>query len=124
MMARNEILLLFGDQTAQIAPVIKQLSRQSRHYLFLQILFRKATEALHREVSGLQPTERKRFSSFESILELSENYAKNGVLDAAVSTVLLCIAQLGYLLMFVFLLRHNYNTAKLLLHLASLRTIL
>ena len=101
-MACEKILLLFGDQTAQTAPVIKQLSHQSRHYLFLQILFRKATEALHCEISRLQPAERDKFIPFESVLDLSETYVKKGVLDAAVSTVLLCIAQLGSLVMFVF----------------------
>lgn len=112
MRVSHEILLLFGDQTTQIAPAIKQLAHQSKRYLFLQILFRDGTEALHRELSGLQPTERRKFSSFDSILELSEIYAKNGVLDAAVSTVLLCIAQLGFLVMFVFLPRRNQYTAK------------
>ena len=111
-MACEKVLLLFGDQTAQTAPLIKKLSHQSRHYLFLQVFLQKATEALRCEISRLQPAERNKFFPFESVLDLSETYVKNGVLDVAVSTVLLCIAQLGSLVMFVFFPTLNYYAAN------------
>ena len=99
MTASRSTLLLFGDQTAQIGHTIKRLYRQSRRSILLQTLFQKTTDALQCQTSKLQPFERQRFFSFESILGLAETYAETGVLDIAVSTVLLCIAQLGSLIM-------------------------
>ena len=100
-MVREEVLLLFGDQTAETTPIIKELSRQSKHYLFLQTFFRKATDALHDELSGLQSAERNKYFPFGSILDLSESYSKAGILDTALSTVLLCVAQLACLIVYV-----------------------
>ncbi|KAL8709008.1 MAG: hypothetical protein Q9220_006217 [cf. Caloplaca sp. 1 TL-2023] len=97
-MAREQILFLFGDQTVQTSSVIKQLHQQSKDYLFVQIFFRKATDALHDDFSGLPTAERRKYFPFESIYDLSESYEKAGVFDTAISSVLLCIAQLGSLI--------------------------
>ncbi|KAI9876882.1 MAG: hypothetical protein M1830_005404, partial [Pleopsidium flavum] len=97
-MARQTDLLLFGDQTGETSPVILKLFRQSKHSRYLQDFLRKTTDALQYQVSKLQPSEQERFFSFDSILGLSEAYSQNGVNDAAVSTVLLCVTQLGSLM--------------------------
>lgn len=102
MMARQTDLLLFGDQTGGTYPVILKLFRHSKHSQYLQDFLRKTTDALQYQVSKLQPSEQERFFSFDSILGLSEAYSQNGVNDAAVSTVLLCVTQLGSLMMYVF----------------------
>ncbi len=114
MMARQTDLLLFGDQTGETYPVILKLFRHSKHSQYLQDFLRKTTDALQYQVSKLQPTEQERFFSFDSILGLSEAYSQNGVNDAAVSTVLLCVTQLGSLMMYVFAYAQPNINANLL----------
>ena len=52
-------------------------------------------------ISKLHTSERGRFFSFGSILGLAEAYVDSGVNDVVISTVLLCFAQLGFLIMYV-----------------------
>lgn len=89
-------VVLFGDQTVDPCPVIKQLYRQSRDSLALQAFFRQSYEAVRREIATSEYSDRALFPSFDSIRALAEKQPEKH--NEAVSTVLLCIAQLGLLL--------------------------
>lgn len=90
-------VVLFGDQTVDPCPIIKQLYRQSRDSLTLQALFRQSYDAVRREIATLEYSDRALFPSFHSIQGLAERQAERH--NEAVSAVLHCIAQLGLLLM-------------------------
>lgn len=91
-------LLFFGDQTVEALSTLKQLNRQSKNSPSLQTFFRETTHALQSQVAKLYASERRRFRSFDSILGLAEAHAQSGINDVVVSTILLCVAQLGSLI--------------------------
>lgn len=91
-------VLLFGDQTGDVYTAIKYLARQSRQSLTLRTFLRNASDVLQSETSKLHTRERERFPPFDSILSLAEAHA-NGRLDVVLSTVLLCVVQLGALIL-------------------------
>ncbi|KAI9833795.1 MAG: hypothetical protein M1819_003530 [Sarea resinae] len=91
-------LLFFGDQTVETLPTLKLLSRQSQSSSLLPIFLRDTAHVLKAQVAQLYAADRERFCSFESILGLAEAHSQSGINDVVVSTVLLCIAQLGSLL--------------------------
>ena len=97
-MLSHQRILLFGDQTADVYPDIKRLTRQSKDSLILQTFLRNASDILQWETAKLDTRERERFRAFDSILNLADVHV-NGDLDVVVSTVLLCIAQLGSLIL-------------------------
>lgn len=94
-------LFLFGDQTVESYHSIKDLALYSRHSLSLKTLFRESRAALRSTIAQLHTSERGRFFSFDSILGLAEAYVESGVNDVVLSTVLLCFAQLGFLVLSV-----------------------
>jgi hypothetical protein len=94
-------LFVFGDQTVEAISSIRHLVRQSRDSPPLQDFLRRITDALQSEISKLSSSERERFTPFDTILGLSETHAKTGSNDVVVSTVLLCVAQLGSLFLSV-----------------------
>ena len=91
-------LVLFGDQTVDPCPIIKQLCRQSRESVTLQVFFRNTYNAVRQEIALSEKPDRSLFPSFDSILSLAETYSKSNSPEEAVTTVLLCIAQLGLIL--------------------------
>lgn len=100
MVMAQRHLLLFGDQTVESYPTIKHLARQSKDSVTLQTFFRRTTDALQSQIAKLNVFERAGFFSFDSLLGLAEAHVQSGVNDVVVSTVLLCIAQLGCLIMY------------------------
>ncbi|KAH8601091.1 PKS16 protein [Bisporella sp. PMI_857] len=86
-------VLLFGDQTENIAPTIKRLYRHSKRSPYLRAFLQGSTDAVHRAVSELPSSEQSRFR-FSSFLDLTE--IPN--LDVDLQTLLFCIAQLGCLI--------------------------
>lgn len=92
-------LLLFGDQTVEAFSSIRQLFRQSRDSIPLQDFLRRSTDALQSEISKLPTSERERFSLFDTILALAEAHGKTASNDVVVSSILLCVAQLGSLIL-------------------------
>lgn len=97
-MALRKRVLLFGDQTVDVYPAIKLLTRLSKHSLNLRTFFRNASDVLQLEIAKLHTNEREKFQAFVSILDLAETRV-DGNLDVVVSTVLLCVAQLGSLIL-------------------------
>lgn len=108
-------LLLFGDQTVESYPTIKLLARQSKDSLTLQTFFRRTTDALQSQIAKLNVFERARFFTFDSILGLAESHVQSGVNDVVVSTVLLCTAQLGSLIMYNLPVTFQYSEVYVLI---------
>ena len=80
-------------------PVIKQIARHSKSSQSLRSFFRDTSDALRLQIETLPASHRERFYSFDSILGLAEAHVRGGANDVVLSTVLLCIAQLGSLFM-------------------------
>ena len=99
-------LLLFGDQTVETLPAIENLVNQSRNSPSLRQFILGATDIVQKLAYGLNALERQRFHNFETILDLAESYAKEDSPDDLVATVLMCISQLGELIMYV---RHTHQ---------------
>ena len=57
--------------------------------------FADVSDALQKQIALLDAFERERFASFYSVIDLAESYVASGKNDVALSTVLLCIAQVG-----------------------------
>ena len=96
-MAPRMDVLLFGDQVTDVHPSILKLYQLSKHSTFLAIFLQSSTDVLLSAVASLPPAERLYFS-FRTLLELSESHLHNNYKHSAVSTVLLSVTQLGWLL--------------------------
>lgn len=97
-MAKTNKVVLFGDQTVDPYSLIKLLHRQSAHSLVLQTFLQQAHSAVRQELATFDPLDRVNFPAFDSILALAETYSQSNDSNEAISTVLLCVAQLGLLL--------------------------
>ena len=97
-MAPQYKVYLFGDQTVDPYPSIRDLYRQSSESLALKAFFSRSSKILRQELDLYGPSDRSGFPYFDSILGLTEAYRANRRPEEAVSTVLLCISQLGLLL--------------------------
>ena len=97
-MTTTSRVVLFGDQTVDPCPLIKQLCRHATQSLTLQTFLQKTCFAVRQELAISELSDRSNFPSFDSILALAETYSQSQESNEAVSTVLLCIAQLGLLL--------------------------
>lgn len=98
-MAPKDQVLLFGDQTIELGSLTKSLCHQSSNFPTLQIFFRRVQDALQQEISIHDHSSRSILPPFESILDLAEAHVQYGERDTIVSTVLLCITQLGLVIM-------------------------
>ena len=92
-------IILFGDQVADIHPSLLKLYRLSKRSTFLTIFLQSSTDVLLSAVACLAPSERLHFS-FRTLLELSESHLRSSCKHSAVSTVLLSVTQLGWLLVY------------------------
>ena len=99
-MVPHSQVLLFADQTVELGSLTKALCHQASSSPTLQVFLRRTHDALRQEIATHDHTSRSILPSFESILDLAEAHAQYGERDTVVSTVLLCITQLGLLLMY------------------------
>ena len=90
-------LFVFGDQGVETHSSILQLYQISRQSLLLSKFLQLSSDVLQHAVSELTLLE-KLDCSFHSILDLSKSYDEGRLKNATVPTVLLCIAQMGWLL--------------------------
>lgn len=97
-MALQSKVVLFGDQTADSCPLIKQLYRSSIDSPTLQAFFDRTSDGLRQELAIAEPSDRSTFPTFNTIPGLVEAYSRNAYPDVAVATVLLCVYQLALLL--------------------------
>jgi len=99
----SSTVLLFGDQTGDVLPSIKELSKISKQNHSLSGFLRKSTDRLRDAITNL-PLEgthpHSDFPFFDSPWELAESTAvKDGHrVPPALSAALLCISQLGELI--------------------------
>lgn len=97
-MASTKRVLLFGDQTVDVCTAVKDLARQSRQSITLHTFLQTASDALQSETAKLHTRERERFQGFDSVLSIADAY-ENGPPDVVISTILLCVVQLGALIL-------------------------
>ena len=97
----SQILLLFGDQTAEKLLAIRRLARVAKTSPLLQRFLREATDIVQAEVAKLSLHRRHAFSSFDNLVNLAEKHAKQDCPDDVVSTALITIIRLGDLILLV-----------------------
>ena len=95
----SQILLLFGDQTAEKLPSIRRLTGISKTSPPLQRFFREVTDLVQTEVAKLGLHRRNAFCAFDSLIDLAEKHAKQDFPDDVVSTALITIIRLGDLIL-------------------------
>ena len=95
MAERKELLLVFGDQSVPSSTTAKDIISQTRHSHLVTEFLKTTVDAIQCEIANLDPLERERFGSFNSILDLAETQIKQQTNDVVVSTLLLCVAQLS-----------------------------
>ena len=88
-------VLYFGDQSVEPYDSIVDLLGQNRASNALPQFLRSAFEALQSAISALPPTEKSLFIG-RDFAQLVEHVRVNGIRHAAVSSVLSCVAQLGW----------------------------
>ncbi len=107
---------LFGDQTGEVLPAIEALNRQSLHSPALRAFFGRCTERLRAAIARAPAPYRHQFpASFASPLELASwafgadaSCSSSGAglvlktISPALAAALLCLAQLGHVIVYVF----------------------
>ncbi|KAG8531293.1 Type I Iterative PKS [Bacidia gigantensis] len=95
-------LLLFGDQTAEKTPSLRQLLRLSHNSHALRRFLRESTDVLQNEVRKLRPESRNWFPAFDDLLSLAERCEKEDDSKAeAIMTPLITIVRLAELILHV-----------------------
>ncbi|RYP20568.1 hypothetical protein DL765_002725 [Monosporascus sp. GIB2] len=92
-------VILFGDQTVETLGSIRDLSKRSKKSPLLQRFLADANEGVKAEVQALGLGQQRRFFDFTNLVDLAERYHSLGYPDDLVATVLITIAQLGYLIL-------------------------
>lgn len=87
-------VLLFGDQTLSPAGAVKELYDHSRQSVLLKSFLHNSSVALHAYAEDLG-TPTNLGASFTNALNLAEQYAHQQENSTVIMPVLLCIAQLG-----------------------------
>ena len=96
-----DTLLLFGDQTGDVLVSLQELSRLGQRCETLSGFLRRATDRLQKAIAKAPSQYRRRFPFFDSPAELAVAVEKHGVRSPALMSPLLCIAQLGHLIMYI-----------------------
>ena len=95
-MAPKDQILVFGDQAVDLSSSFQKLNTLSKDCFPLSQLLQQASEALQKTFSQCsRPSEQVLFKS--SLLDLCLNEKLEETRNVAVSTVLSCINQLGWL---------------------------
>ncbi|KAK4669877.1 Type I Iterative PKS [Podospora pseudopauciseta] len=94
-------LLLFGDQTGEVLPSIQSLSRNASSNQTLATFLRKATDRLRSAVLQAPAHYRRSFPNFTSLSELAAAVSKQDHASPALYAALLCIAQIGDVIVYL-----------------------
>lgn len=94
-MASTIQVLYFGDQSVEPYDSITDLIRENQDSKTLAQFLLSAFEALQSEISAL-PLDEKSLFSGRDFAHLVEHVRVNKIRHAAVSSVLCCVAQLGW----------------------------
>ncbi|KAI0550975.1 hypothetical protein F4679DRAFT_594292 [Xylaria curta] len=92
-------VLLFGDQTDNVASNIRDLYIASKYSTLLATFLRNASDLCQIEFGNLQPCFRNETLPFESLLEMAENYAKTDRSPVLAACVVSYFARLGELIL-------------------------
>ncbi|KAK4225579.1 hypothetical protein QBC38DRAFT_530435 [Podospora fimiseda] len=88
-------LLLFGDQTGEILPSIQNLTKLASKSHNLSTFLKQSTDCFRGIAFNLPIEERQLLPAFTSIIDLTSALSKQGSSIPALSAALLCIAQIG-----------------------------
>ncbi|KAI3339214.1 hypothetical protein F4824DRAFT_498484 [Ustulina deusta] len=92
-------ILLFGDQTDNVAGTISHLYAASKNSGLLASFLQDASDLCQVEFGNLQPCFRKETPPFESLLEMAENHAKTDGSPVLASCAVSYFARLGHLVL-------------------------
>ncbi|OJI88842.1 hypothetical protein ASPTUDRAFT_134160 [Aspergillus tubingensis CBS 134.48] len=92
-------LLCFGDQTSDSCTRIKELYAKATQYNRLRDFLTAVDRLVRSRSSGVSTTESTNIDDYDSMDTMAEAYAQRTDYDVVVSTVLLCVAQLGGLIL-------------------------
>ncbi|OJJ70337.1 hypothetical protein ASPBRDRAFT_197051 [Aspergillus brasiliensis CBS 101740] len=92
-------LLCFGDQTTDSCSRIKELYAKATQYYRLRDFLTAVDRLVRSQTFSVLATESNDFHGHDSIEAMAEAYAQHKEYDVILSTVLLCVAQLGGLIL-------------------------
>ena len=99
----HQRLLLFGDQTDNMVPCIRNLYVQSKKSMVLARFLQECSDVLQVEIAKLTPSHREALPPFFSVLDLAEHPDSNApgsLAGAYTSTILMYIGRLGELIIY------------------------
>lgn len=99
-MALPSDLFVFGDQSVDLYTHIRKLTSLAHKYDVVKDFFLQVNDALTITISLLDPMERQGLLAFGSLLELAEQLRSAITASPAAMSALLCVTQIGELLMF------------------------
>lgn len=91
--------LCFGDQTTDSCSRIKDLYAKATHYNRLRDFLTVVDRLVHSQQFGIPTTESRLFDDYYSMDTMAEAYAQRTDYGVVMPTVLLCVAQLGGLIL-------------------------
>lgn len=94
-------IILFGDQTESVLPAIQSLCKRAPSSIYIQHFLRVSTDAARRSLEQFCSGSEKNKFYFDSFLTLAEESTQRQCPDVVVQTLLLCVAQLGHLILYV-----------------------
>ncbi|RAL65830.1 hypothetical protein DID88_005493 [Monilinia fructigena] len=92
-------ILLFGDQTVDLYPSIFDLYLRERDSFDLRQFSTICNQTLKREASSTSYWKERQLPPFETILELAQRLSSDKNFKVTITTVLLCVTQLGNLIL-------------------------
>lgn len=96
-------IILFGDQTESVLPAIQTLYKRAPSSIYIQHFLRVSIDAARQSLEQLCSGSEKNKFYFDSFLTLAEGSTQRQCPDVVVQTLLLCVAQLGHLVLYVHL---------------------
>lgn len=98
---QHQHIVLFGDQTESVLPAIQTLYKRAPSSIYIQHFLRVSADAARRSLEQLCGGSQKTKFYFDSFLTLAEASSQKQCPDVVVQTLLLCVAQLGHLVLYV-----------------------
>lgn len=92
-------IVLFGDQLETGLPAIQELYRRAPSSIYLQHFLRAASDAAREALEKLSSTFDVPRLYFDSFLTLAEDPSKKQGPGTTIQSLLLCVAQLGHLVL-------------------------
>lgn len=94
-------IVLFGDQTESVLPAIQNLYKRAPSSVYIQHFLRVSIDAARQSLEQVCSDSQKPKFYFDSFLTLAEGSVQRQCPDVVVQTLLLCVAQLGHMVLYV-----------------------